>query len=390
MFISVSTIPIAIIGGTQGINSTSIIIMALIFLLTFILSIVISYYITRPIEKLTKNIDTISKGKLDVELDFTEINEINNLTESLNRIMASLKLAIVKVGVKKGEIFDENIKSKEEFEKKQQDLLESINGWAWEVDSKGLYTFCSKNISNFLGYNSEEVIGYSVFDYVSPDNVKKIKEIFNTSSKKRESIKNFEKWNINKNGEKICLLTNFIPFYDNEGNLKGFRGVDIEISKFKINENKIEELKNEVNSLKIEITEILNQHEKKKLKNPDEKIKKKEKVDDIWSVNEFDSIFIFNENAKILDCNDNMSNRLGYNKSEMLSLNIYDFDALESKKDIINKIKKVKKDGVVSSKTIYKRKDGSAILVHENLQYNKEKNQFKGIARDDYLLKKSN
>ncbi len=173
MFIAVSTIPIGIIGGTQGFNSASIMIMGLIFLLTFIVSIVISYYITRPIEKLTKNIDQISKGKLDVNLDLSEIYEINNLTESLNRVMASLKLAIVKVGVKKGEIFDDAIKAKEEFEKKQQDLLSSINGWAWEIDSNGIYTYCSKNISNYLGYLSEEVIGNSLYDYMSPDDVKK-------------------------------------------------------------------------------------------------------------------------------------------------------------------------------------------------------------------------
>jgi hypothetical protein len=64
-----------------------------------------------------------------------------------------------------------------------------------------------------------------------------------------------------------------------------------------------------------------------------------------------------------------------------------DFDALESKEEIINKINEIKKTGSLSFKTIHKKKDGSAILVHENLQYLKDKNEFKAIVREDYSPK---
>jgi PAS domain S-box-containing protein len=84
-----------------------------------------------------------------------------------------------------------------------------------------------------------------------------------------------------------------------------------------------------------------------------------------------------------------MHKNLGYTKSELLNLNMADIDAIESKKDILEKIKKVKKDGVVTFKTIHKRKDGSAILVDENLQYEKKKHELKGIIRKDCSLKKS-
>ena len=138
MCLAVSTIPIGIIGGIEGFQSESLILIGLIFLVTFFVSIAISYFITKPIEKLTENIDKISKGKLDVNLEPGEILEINNLTYSLNRVMASLKLAIHKVGVKKGEIFEEAVKAKETAEQKHEDLLDSIPGWAWEIDRRGL------------------------------------------------------------------------------------------------------------------------------------------------------------------------------------------------------------------------------------------------------------
>jgi len=388
MSLAIAVIPIGIIGGIQGYRSESVFLICLIFIVTFTVSFVIAYFITKPIEKLTKNIDQISKGKLDVTLENSEIYEINNLTQSLNRIMASLKLAIHKVGVKKGEIFEDAVKTKESYEKKQQDLLNSINGWAWETDAKGTFTFVSKNVSKLLGNKAEELLGNSFYDYISPEDVKKVKQEFSQAEKEKKPIFRVENWNIAKNGEKICVLTNGVPFYDKDGNIQGFRGVDTDISAEKEAEARIKELNNELSDLKMDLTELLNTREKKKTLSSPIKTDKKSK-DEKWSEHKFDSVFIFDENANILDCNNQMYKKLGYTKSELLNLNMADIDSLESKKDILIKIKKVKKDGVVTLKTIHKRKDGSAILVDENLQYLKDKKEFKGIVRDDYPLKKS-
>ncbi len=111
-------------------------------------------------------------------------------------------------------------------------------------------------------------------------------------------------------------------------------------------------------------------------------------MEEKWSEHEFDSVFILDSDANVIDCNENMYKRLGYTKSEMLSLNMADFDALESKQDLIKKINDAKKKGTTSFKTIHKRKDGSAILVYENLQYLKDKNEFKCIVREDHSLEK--
>jgi PAS domain S-box-containing protein len=110
--------------------------------------------------------------------------------------------------------------------------------------------------------------------------------------------------------------------------------------------------------------------------------------EDKFSEHEFDAVFIFDENANILDCNENMYKKLGYTKNEILSLKLSDINLLESKNDIFDKIKKTKKFGTFSYKTIHKKKDGSGIFVFENLQYNKNKNQFKSIVHEEYSHKK--
>ena len=309
------------------------------------------------------------------------------MTDSLNRVMASLKLAIHKVGVKKGEIFEEAVKAKEFTEKKQEDILDSINGWAWETDSKGVITFCSKNVSSILGFKQKDLIGKNIFDLMLPEDAKKNKPIFIETIKEKKPIKNFENWFIKNNNERIYVVTNGVPFFDENNNLLSFRGVNTEITNEKIANDKINSLNRELTDLRMQITELLNNREKDKgLKGYEPSI---EKLDEKWSEHEFDSVFIFDEKANIIDCNENMHKRLGYSKSEMLSLNMSDFDALETKNDLADKINTAKKNGTFSFKTIHKRKDGSAVLVFENLQYNKDKNIFKCIVRDDYSLKKT-
>ena len=99
--LATSMIPISVIGGLQGFEFATAF-LGLIVAVTFFVSLFIAYFISHPLEKLSKNIDDISKGNLDVQLEKSEIFEINNLTDSLNRVMTSLKLAIHKVGIKKG------------------------------------------------------------------------------------------------------------------------------------------------------------------------------------------------------------------------------------------------------------------------------------------------
>ena len=389
MCLAISVIPIGIIGGTQIFESQSWFLIGLIFIVTLCVSFVISYFITRPIERITKNIDEISKGKFDVDLGGSEIKELNNLTDSLNRVMASLKLAVVKVGVKKGEIFEDAVKAKEEFERKQKDIFNSIHGWVWEANDAGEITFCSDNISKTLGYTCDEVTGKNFFDLMDAKEAKQAKQIFNDAGKSKQIITNLEIWNNSKKGEKKCILLNAVPFYNEEGNVAGYRGVNTDITNEKNKEEKIKQLNSDLSSLKAEMTELLNQREKNKGREKTETTGTISKLDEKWSEHEFDSVFIFDESANILDCNDNMIKSLGYTKSEILKLNISDIDALESKKDIEDKIKKTKEDGVLTFKTFHKRKDGASIPVYENLQYNKEKKQFKGIIREDFSLKKS-
>lgn len=97
-----------------------------IFLLAILSGIYVSNKIAKPIKKLTENINEITKGKLDIQPEKSKIQEIHALTESFNRVLASLKLAVLKTGLKKEEIgLGEAIKAKEEAEAKYKTIYDT-------------------------------------------------------------------------------------------------------------------------------------------------------------------------------------------------------------------------------------------------------------------------
>ena len=76
-------------------------------------------------------------------------------------------------------------------------------------------------------------LGKTPFDFMPPDEAIRVAEIFSGIAAKKANIKDLENWNIRKDGERICLLTNGVPILDKKGNLKGYRGVDKDITERK-------------------------------------------------------------------------------------------------------------------------------------------------------------
>ena len=381
MCLTISMIPVGIIGGFVDFQVATAF-LGLILVSTFVVALVMTYFISRPLEKLTRNIDEISKGNLNVELERSEIFEIDNLTESLNRVMTSLKLAIQKVGVKKGEIFEETLKAKEVAEEKYQDLLKNIDAWAWETDAKGVYISCSAKVAETLGYTPEEVIGKSVFELMPYEEAKKTEAIFKDASKTQEPICKLENYYIHKDGSKVRIFTNAVPVFDGEGAFQGYRGVHKNVTTHVQSEQKIEELilKNKrLREMRIKSPHVFNELSgiQEKLIHTEEKLKEDQ------SEEEFDYMFLFDEKANIVDCSENIDKKLGYKKDEILLLNLADLDLMEDKDDLGKKMKQIKKQGILRLKTIHKRKNGSSLLVTENIKYLKDKHMFQCTVKED-------
>jgi PAS domain S-box-containing protein len=130
---------------------------------------------------------------------------------------------------------------KQESEERLRNIVLSMADWVWEVDEHGIYTYSSEKGSRLLGSAREDIIGKTPFDFMPPEEKKRVAPIFSEIMANKAPIKDLENWNIGRNGERICLLTNGVPILDEKGSLKGYRGVDQDITARKRAE---EEIKN--------------------------------------------------------------------------------------------------------------------------------------------------
>ncbi len=132
-------------------------------------------------------------------------------------------------------------------EERLRDIIFSTADWVWEVDENGFYTYSSIKGSELFEISQEDIIGKTPFAFMPPDEAERIGKIFAELVALRAPIHNLENWNIAKNGKKICLLTNGVPIIDKEGNFRGYRGVDINITERKLAEETLRQSEAELN-----------------------------------------------------------------------------------------------------------------------------------------------
>lgn len=129
----------------------------------------------------------------------------------------------------------------EQSRKLFRDMVETINDWVWEVDSRGAYTYVSPQIRELLGYAPEEVLGKTFFDLMPESERDWATKWFREIAAKGVPFTGLENINRHKDGHLVVLETSGVPFFDEENNLLGYRGVDRDVSVRKAAERALRE-----------------------------------------------------------------------------------------------------------------------------------------------------
>jgi PAS domain S-box-containing protein len=140
-----------------------------------------------------------------------------------------------------------------ESEERFRSLVETTGDWVWETDHHGVYTYVSPQVRSLLGYAPEEVVGKTPFYFMPADEAQRVSEIFRTVIKDRRAFSNLENANLHKNGRIVMLETSGVPFFDSRGNLRGYRGIDRDITGRKLAEDRLKESLREKETLLREI-----------------------------------------------------------------------------------------------------------------------------------------
>ena len=117
-------------------------------------------------------------------------------------------------------------------EERFREVVEQSEEVVWEVNPQGLYTYLSPISKQIYGCTPEQMVGKMYFyDLQVEDNKEEIKDAAFEFFKQKLSFKNFTNEIIKCDGEKVILLTNGNPILNQNGDLIGYRGIDIDITK---------------------------------------------------------------------------------------------------------------------------------------------------------------
>ncbi len=113
----------------------------------------------------------------------------------------------------------------EAAEKRFQDIASLSSDCFWEVNEKWQFTYVSDRIKSILGYEPEEIVGQNFFALLLPEEKEKIKPMVDIMASQRQPIFELKSWLWTKTGQKALTLINGLPVFDQEGKLKGYRGI---------------------------------------------------------------------------------------------------------------------------------------------------------------------
>ncbi|MBF0381329.1 MAG: PAS domain S-box protein [Magnetococcales bacterium] len=192
-------------------------IAAIIIILATIIYWVFAQTTTRPLQELIYNLrHGDDESTTDYNSSIKRADEIGILARTLYDYKEKQRLAEEAL-----------VLSEEHFRM----LVETTSDWIWEIDTKANFKYVSPGVIDVLGYDPKELIGKkSGFDLMPHDDANKAREEYGLLLSKAQPFDAMININVHKDGHKVFMESSGRPFFDNSGNLLGYRGVDRDIT----------------------------------------------------------------------------------------------------------------------------------------------------------------
>ena len=115
-------------------------------------------------------------------------------------------------------------------EEKYRNLVEATTDYIWESDKNGHYTYVSPAARVMLGYGSEEIVGKTLFDFMSVTEAVRVRRKLAPIVAARQMFSQLENTLLRKDGAQMVIETSGVPIFDQNGVFIGYRGIDRDIS----------------------------------------------------------------------------------------------------------------------------------------------------------------
>ncbi|WPL15639.1 putative diguanylate cyclase YdaM [Thiorhodovibrio winogradskyi] len=117
----------------------------------------------------------------------------------------------------------------EKSEQRYAELARQSRSIAWDVDLDGSYTDVSESVETVLGYRPEQLIGRPFWDIMPAANQERMRRLGLTFIREGRSIAGFENQLLDNHGRALWVTSSGIPLHDDQGQIIGFRGIDMDI-----------------------------------------------------------------------------------------------------------------------------------------------------------------
>jgi PAS domain S-box-containing protein len=144
-----------------------------------------------------------------------------------------------------------------ESEERFRSLVETTSDWVWEVDENAVYTYASPKIRDILGYEPEEVLGRTPFDFMPPEEARRVAEVFSPVAASPRPFASLENKNLHRDGHLVVLESSGVPFFDAHGTFRGWRGIDRDITERKQAEEAVQRSERELRVIAENIPALL-------------------------------------------------------------------------------------------------------------------------------------
>ncbi|MBN2892615.1 MAG: PAS domain S-box protein [Bacteroidales bacterium] len=158
------------------------------------------------------------------------------------------------------DISDRVLREKQILELKNQleILLNNLPASVYYKDVNLKYILVNQAYADLFGVNKQELIGKTDDEITSEEVALEHKYLDLNVLEEKEPIINYENVSFTKHKEQYWTLTSKIPYFDNQGNLKGIVGIISDITKRKLQQIKILEQKSLLESANQDIKDSLN------------------------------------------------------------------------------------------------------------------------------------
>lgn len=164
-----------------------------------------------------------------VVLTFVDISDIVEVQESLEQAYRNVQQEIKA----KQKIEQSLRKSEERF----RNLVETSSDWVWEIDENAVYTYISPKITELLGYQAAEITGKTPFDLMPPKEAERVRVEFTEIAQKCQPFECSIRVNLHQDGRRILIESSGVPIFDEQKNLRGYRGIDRDVTERESSQN---------------------------------------------------------------------------------------------------------------------------------------------------------